>query len=34
VLAVVQNGRLRWYAWNMVLGLAFVVVVVMWEVLD
>jgi len=33
VLAVVQNGRLRWYAWNMVLGLAFVVVVVMWEVL-
>jgi len=33
VLAVIQNGRLRWYAWNMTLGLAFVFVVVMWEVL-
>ena len=33
VLAVIQNGRLRWYAWNMALGLAFVFVVVMWEAL-
>ena len=33
VLAVIQNGRLRWYAWNMALGLVFVFVVVMWEAL-
>ena len=33
VLAVIQNGRLRWYAWNMALGLVLVFAVVMWEAL-